>query len=99
MVPMNGTGGTGRQARVPMGVPFETKTVFRHARLTCHRHPAVKNLSEMGRKAVSNALFHVEQGSLDFASCYLRSCRPSEQEAVCDAFVACVEATYADWHA
>tara|TARA_R100001198_G_scaffold85773_1_gene60157 strand:- start:1998 stop:2159 length:162 start_codon:yes stop_codon:yes gene_type:complete len=53
----------------------------------------------MGRKAVSNALFHVEQGSLDFASCYLRSCRPSEQEAVCDAFVACVEATYADWHA
>lgn len=82
-----------------MAVSFETKTVFRSARLTCHEHPSVVSLSEMSRKAVHNALFHVEQGNLDLALRSLCSCRRGDQETVCGAFIACVETTYADWNA
>jgi len=100
LVSMNDTGGTGRQARVPMGtVDQTTRAVFKLAKNYVREVGEEEfGLNDFCVRAVRGALFEVQLGYLDDAVASLLAVPPRHLDAVTACFVRAVEAATVEWN-
>jgi len=100
LVSMNDTGGTGRQARVPMGtVDQTTRAVFKLAKNYVREVGEEEfGLNDFCVRAVRGALFEVQLGYLDDAVASLLAVPPRHVQAVTECFVRAVALATDEWN-